>query len=257
MNYMIESSERTARATVRDAPVSTKQAIELCAFLRGKSLDRAIGLCQAVIAKREAVPFTRFTNGLGHKPGRMASGRYPTKAASTMLALLQSVQANAQNEGLTGTLKITHLACNRASRPMRNRLKYRGEFKRTHLEVQVTEVAEKKTPAKKASKEEKPAAAETKPEAPVKEQAGASGKSPVKEGSAEVRKEDTQDVPAAQEERAKPDAPESTQDTPAKPATPAAKPEEAPVQQEAEKREERKPAEPSAEKQAKEEKDGN
>lgn len=153
MKFMIEKQERTARAGMQSAPISGKQSIEICNFLRGKKLTRAVAFLHNVEKKKEAVPFKRFPNGLGHKPGNMAAGRYPVKAAGVFLELLGNVKSNATNQGLTGELVITHIAANRASQPMRNRLKFRGVFKRTHLEVVVSELMEKSE--KKTEKSEK------------------------------------------------------------------------------------------------------
>ena len=147
---MIKKQERAARSIGRNLPISAKQCIEICAFLKGKRLDAAIATMKRVIQKKQAVPFRRFVNGLGHKPGNMAAGRYPVKSSGEILKLLENAKANATNQGLTGELRITHMAANRASNPMRNRLKERNAFKRTHVEVVVTEQSE---PSAKTAKE--------------------------------------------------------------------------------------------------------
>jgi len=173
MTYMMQLQEKTARARADNVPVSSKQCVEICTFLRGKELDKAITILENVIDEKQAIPFRRFTNGVGHRPG-MAAGRYPVKASSEILVLLENVKANATTQGLTGTLNITHLSANRASRPVRNRLKYRGEFKRTHLEVVVAETQPAKKPAEKKPavpseiKEEKPVEKKIPSKEPVK-----------------------------------------------------------------------------------------
>ena len=139
-----------AKAIGRDLQVSPKASIELANFLRGKELERAIRILNRVIEKKEAIPYKRFTNGPGHKPG-MAAGRYPVKAAGEFLELFANVKANASNQGLTGTLMITHLAVNRASESFRARAKERHTFKRCHVEVIVTQA----TAEDKKTKQEK------------------------------------------------------------------------------------------------------
>jgi large subunit ribosomal protein L22 len=147
-HYMTELP-LSARAIGRNLSVSSKQCIEICSHIRGRKLETAIAILERVRKKEEAVPFRRFTNGVGHRPGKMAAGRYPMKAAGEFLELLRGVKANASAKGLGGELIIAHLAANRAARPVRNRSKHRGSFKRTHVEVIVTEMPPKGTSAPK------------------------------------------------------------------------------------------------------------
>lgn len=131
-------AKTAAKAMGRDLPISPKVSIEICNFIRHKELDKAIKILERVERKIEAVPYKRFPNAAGHKPG-MAAGRYPVKAAGYFLGLLRNAKANAANQGLTGTLKITHIAAQRANEPFRARAKERVTFKRAHVEVVVTE----------------------------------------------------------------------------------------------------------------------
>jgi len=154
--------QTSAKAMGRDLPISPKVSIEICNFIRGRELENAISVLKRVQEKIEAVPYKRFPNGAGHKPGKsMAAGRYPIKASTEFLKLLDNAKANASNQGLTGTLKITHIAANRANEPFRQRAKERVTFKRTHVEVIVTEdkteKKEKKAKPVKAEKTEKKA----------------------------------------------------------------------------------------------------
>ncbi|MDD9953982.1 MAG: 50S ribosomal protein L22 [Candidatus Woesearchaeota archaeon] len=196
---------KTAVARAFDVSVSTKASIEVCKFLRGKMVDDAIDILEHVVVKSQAVPFTRFTNGVGHKTG-MAAGRYPVKVAQELLALLDNVKINAVNQGLSGSLKITGLTANKASTPMRNRSKYRGEFKRTHLELTVTEVAAKKeAKPKEAKKPVETAKASKKEEVPEKK--------PV-----EKQAEPKAETPAKKKEVSKVENPKESKDTTPKPA---------------------------------------
>jgi large subunit ribosomal protein L22 len=156
--YMIERQQASARAMGKDLSVSSKQCIEICGFLRGKALEKGIATLERVQKKREAIPFRRFTNGLGHKPGEMAAGRYPIKASTEILKLLRNAKANASAQGLTGELVISHIAANRAAMPLRNRSKHRGQFKRTHVEVVVIEASAGKAGAGKRKAKQKPEA---------------------------------------------------------------------------------------------------
>jgi large subunit ribosomal protein L22 len=154
-------AQKSGKAMLRDAPVSPKVAMEIAAFLRGKDLDAGIRSLERVLQMKEAIPYKRFTNAVGHRPGKMASGRYPQKASGEFLKLLKNAKSNATNAGLTGALVISHIAVNRAAEGFRNRAKFRVQFKRAHLECIVTEAPadkkEKKTrsaPKKTAAKQD-------------------------------------------------------------------------------------------------------
>ena len=154
------NAELMARAIALDMPVSTKQVIELCNFLRNKNLQKAKQTLARILEKKEAVPVKRFTNGVGHKPGDIAAGRYPIKAAEKFLRLFSSVEINAQNKGInTGELQIIHLCAHKAHTPMKHGRQSRRQAKRTHVEVVVQEVVkekkDKKTKKVESTKETK------------------------------------------------------------------------------------------------------
>ncbi len=148
-----------AAAKALNLPVSTKHCIEICDSLRYKDLSYAKKYLEEVVELKRPVSFKKFVRNTGHKKG-MSSGRYPTKAASEILKLMKSVEANAHFKGLnTGSLKITKLVANRAPNPFGGG-RHRTGTKRTHVEVEVKErgVANKKVteatvPVKKEHKE--------------------------------------------------------------------------------------------------------
>lgn len=154
------TQENIAKAAATDVPISTKQSIMLANFLRGKSVERAKRDLANIIKKSEAVPFTRFTEGAGHKPG-VGPGKYPVKAAKAFLTLVNSVEANALDLGLGEDLIIKSIVTHQAARAMRYGRKRGRQRKATHIEIVVTEglpvkKQTKKAPAKKSTK--KPAA---------------------------------------------------------------------------------------------------
>ena len=144
-NYMpAELAKNTAKAIGRDLPISPKVSIEISNYLRGKKLDDAIATLERVLEKRQAIPYVRFPNGAGHKPGKgITSGRYPMKASTEFLKLLRNAKANAANINLTGDLVVSHIAAQRASEPFRAYAKERISFKRSHVEVIVSEAPKK------------------------------------------------------------------------------------------------------------------
>lgn len=129
-------SDHQAKVNGMDLPISTKQAIEVCKLLKGKSLERSRKILQAVIDMEKPVPFTRHKRNVGHRPGRIAAGRYPQKASREILKLVNSLEANAENKGLNvKELYITTIMPNFASRPMHfGRLRQR-KTKRTHIQI--------------------------------------------------------------------------------------------------------------------------
>ena len=116
MKYSLQNynKETMARAKLVDAPVSTKVAIEICNFIRNKKLDVAQKLLESVMNMKQAVPYKRFNDDVGHKTG-IGPGRYPYKASKYMLSLVNLAKANAIDNGLSGDLQITNLIANKGS----------------------------------------------------------------------------------------------------------------------------------------------
>lgn len=160
-------AQSMARVAGRDLAVSTKQAIEICNFIRHKKLLLAKKLMEGVKEKKTAVPYKRFTDGVGHRRGKMASGRYPVKAATAILRLLESAETNAQTKGLnTKDLEIFHICTHKAHSPVHYGRHGGREFKRSHIEIVLKETEAK---PEKQNKSEKPAKqAETTPKKPEK-----------------------------------------------------------------------------------------
>jgi large subunit ribosomal protein L22 len=154
MKYAYKNyTENMARASGRDLGISLKQSINITKCLRGKSVERAKAILEQAIALKKPIPFTRFMNGLGHKPG-MASGRYPVNACKEILAILVAAEANAQNKGL-GTCKVVHAAAQPAAKPYHYGRRRRIKTRRAHIEIviQETEPAKKKDKKKEEKKD--------------------------------------------------------------------------------------------------------
>lgn len=133
----------TAKALGKNLPISTRQAIEICSFIRGKTTDETKNILTKVINKEVAIPFKRFNKNVGHKKGKIAAGRYPKKASLHILRLVKQIEANAQNKGLLTPLTIRQIIANKASTPLHYGRKSRTKMKRTHIEI-VVEEAQKK-----------------------------------------------------------------------------------------------------------------
>jgi len=150
--------ERMARVLGRNLSISTKQSIEICNFIRKKNLQFAKARMQDVLNMKAAIPFKRFNDGVGHRPGKIAAGRYPQNACKAFLKMLESVETNAQQKGLnTSDLIIIHTCAQKgSSNPHYGRNRGRM-MKNSHVEIIVEERSEKKKPkaVKKEVKEDK------------------------------------------------------------------------------------------------------
>jgi large subunit ribosomal protein L22 len=158
-NYSFNDlKENMVKASGRNLNVSMKQAIEICKHVRGKPIARAKRILEQAIKLKDPIPFTRFTNGLGHKPG-MAAGRFHPKACSEILKVIESAESNAKNKGFSSTdLKVLHIAAQTAPKQWHYGRKKRSLFKAAHIEVVLAEVkglGSKKVKSEKSVKSEK------------------------------------------------------------------------------------------------------
>jgi large subunit ribosomal protein L22 len=105
--------EKTVKASGREVRVSHKHAREVCKTIKGMVLGKAKDYLRDVAEKKKAVPFRRYNKKAGHRRGlqKAAAGRYPIKAATKILKILEGAQANAENKGLdVDKLRIIHAA---------------------------------------------------------------------------------------------------------------------------------------------------
>lgn len=99
--YQHYDPQHHARASIREKDMSHKHAREIGVAIKGMEVEAARDYLNAVINKERAVPFRRYKEQVGHRsdPGVMA-GRYPEKAASEILKLLDNLEANAEFRGM-------------------------------------------------------------------------------------------------------------------------------------------------------------
>lgn len=150
--------EHMARAVGRALPISTKKSVEICSFLRNKSVARAKAILNDAMDLKHAIPYRRYNRAMGHRPGPMANGGFPVKACGHILAILESAESNAQFKGLsTANLVVAHICAHKASNQMHYGRLGR-KMKRTHIEVVLEE---KGKPAKRdGQKQQKQEAAQ-------------------------------------------------------------------------------------------------
>ncbi len=130
-----------AVVNVKNLEISTKKSIEIANFIRYKNLDDAKNILQRVVKKKQPVPYKRHNKDIPHRKGMMA-GRYPVKTSKIILKLLNSVQANAQNKGLSSNLFISQMIVNQGNKQMHYG-RHRGKMKRTHIKIVVKEMEKK------------------------------------------------------------------------------------------------------------------
>lgn len=101
--YAFQNYDRTRhiRASIREKAISHKHAREIAVKIKGMSIESARNYLQDVIRLKRAVPFRRYYNEVGHKSdtGVMA-GRYPQKAATEFVKLLDNLESNAEYRGM-------------------------------------------------------------------------------------------------------------------------------------------------------------
>tara|TARA_Y100000815_G_scaffold68069_1_gene57211 strand:+ start:2325 stop:2783 length:459 start_codon:yes stop_codon:yes gene_type:complete len=92
---------RHVRAALREKTISHKHAREIAVAIKGLNVEKAREYLIYVTQLKRSVPFRRYKNQVGHKsdPGTM-SGRYPQKAATEVLKLLDNLESNAEYKGM-------------------------------------------------------------------------------------------------------------------------------------------------------------
>jgi large subunit ribosomal protein L22 len=146
-----------AKALGREMPVSVKQAIEISNYIRHNNVAVAKKKLEDAISMKKAIPFKRFTNGLGHKKGKgMAAGRYVVKASGNILNLLKSAESNAVFKGMNSkNLVIAHMSVQQAPTTWHYGRHHRREMKRCHIEIVLEDKGAQKAEKTADAKEQK------------------------------------------------------------------------------------------------------
>lgn len=160
-----DMNETRVRSVMRDVPMSYKTAVMIGRRIKGMPAAKAILFLQNVQKLAIAVPYTTFNDSVGHKPGSMGPGRYPVKAAQLFEMLIKSAVANAEDKGLGKEVSVEFVVGQRASQPWHHGRQGRRKFKRSHVEVVLTNMPvgkEAKKLAKNTARKTKPTKTETK-----------------------------------------------------------------------------------------------
>lgn len=127
-----------AIAKGENLPISKKQAVYICSFIKGKDIDIAIRDLERVRMFKEAVP---FKGEIPHRRVISRPGRYPVKASGLFVKILKALKGNAVANGLE--LEKTKIECGSASwgrRPMKRKSRL---GKRTNVLIKAREIGGK------------------------------------------------------------------------------------------------------------------
>mmetsp|Transcript_22618 Transcript_22618/g.32813 ORF Transcript_22618/g.32813 Transcript_22618/m.32813 type:complete len:191 (-) Transcript_22618:95-667(-) len=126
-----ENPVKAAKARGSHLRVHFKHCREVAHSIKGYKLAKAKAFLEDVLQYKQAVPFTKYTGGVGrHAQGKLRKApgskcRWPQKATKIVLDLVKNAEANAEMKGLdVDLLSITHIQCNRA--PKQRRRTYRA-----------------------------------------------------------------------------------------------------------------------------------
>ncbi len=181
----------TTSAYGRSLSISTKTSINICTHIRGWRASKAIAFLDDVALGKQAVPFRRFTDGVGHRKGKMAAGRYPNKASKAIAAIIRSAISNAANKGLDEDLKIVHICAHKAATPFHQGRQRRRAMKRTHIEVVLKEIVHREKPKEDHKEKAKSATKKADSPTPAKKPVEVKPKPVTTEKKAEVEEKKT------------------------------------------------------------------
>ena len=94
-------------------PITTKTAVAISKFIKGKTVDKAISDLEEVTKLKKVVP---MSGEIPHRKGPVMSGRFPQKAAGVVLMLVKSLKGNANQHDIEVPV-ITEVIPNQAARP--------------------------------------------------------------------------------------------------------------------------------------------
>ena len=117
INYSVEADpETTAKAMLRERPISLKHSKAVARAIKGKTVADAEEYLHDVIDEKQSVPFKQHNSGVGHRSDidGWDAGRYPEKASEDFLKLIENARNNADEQGFEGeSMTIKHVAAHK------------------------------------------------------------------------------------------------------------------------------------------------
>jgi large subunit ribosomal protein L22 len=114
INYSVEADpETTAKAMLRERPISLKHSKAVARAIRGMTVADAEEYLEAVVDGERSVPFKQHNTGVGHRSDidGWDAGRYPEKVSEDFLKLIENARNNADEQGFDGeSMTISHVA---------------------------------------------------------------------------------------------------------------------------------------------------
>ena len=117
INYSVEADpETTAKAMLRERPISIKHSKAIARQIKGMAVADAERYLNDVIDEKQSVPFKQHNSGVGHRSDidGWDAGRYPEKASEDFLKLIENARNNADEQGFEGeAMTIKHVAAHK------------------------------------------------------------------------------------------------------------------------------------------------
>jgi large subunit ribosomal protein L17e len=124
-----------AKAKGTHLRVHFKHCREIGHAIKGMTLNKAKAYLENVLVFKAAIPFTKYTGGIGrHAVGKQYNApgdkvSWPLKATKTFLDLLVNIRSNAEVQKLDlDKVKITHVNANQAPKMRRRTYRAHGRI---------------------------------------------------------------------------------------------------------------------------------
>ena len=130
ISYSVDvDPDRTAKAMLRERPMSKKDSVEIARAIKGMEASAAIEYLEAVVSGDRSIPMKRHSSGVGHRGDidGWDAGRYPKKASEGFLDLLENAVGNADYQGFDGeSMRIAHVAAHKVDESLGRKPRARG-----------------------------------------------------------------------------------------------------------------------------------
>lgn len=139
----------TAKAMMKNVPISIKYSTELCREIKGKPVKKVLAYLERIIKKKDFLPLRKYRKKVPHRKGEAKSytksGRYPMKVCKAFIKLIESAKANAVYKGLDeDKLLVLHAFASKGYARIKTQPKGHiggklREHKSTHIEAVLLE----------------------------------------------------------------------------------------------------------------------